>query len=181
MKDDKYYAILGIGKHASADDVKKAYRKRAKDLHPDANKAEGAHENFILLNEAYEYLVNKLTGKVFNEQKGAFTSARTSAFRSHEEWARNQREYARRRAAAHAAMEVEKFKATRFYRNMELAEKALYYAQLGLVLAILFVIPVGATVLQGWKGFIGSVLIILITVHIWAPIVREFITGRKRK
>jgi curved DNA-binding protein len=52
-----YYKILGIGKNASADDIKKAYRKLARKLHPDLNPNDKeAHKNFQELNEANEVL-----------------------------------------------------------------------------------------------------------------------------
>lgn len=54
MKD--YYRILGVPNTASTSDIKKAYRKRALELHPDKNKAEDAQERFVELVEAYEAL-----------------------------------------------------------------------------------------------------------------------------
>ena len=52
-----YYKILGIGKNASADDIKKAYRKLARKLHPDLNPNDKeAHKKFQELNEANEVL-----------------------------------------------------------------------------------------------------------------------------
>lgn len=51
-----YYDILGIQKGASADEIKKAYRKKAMKLHPDTNKEKGAEEKFKELNEAYDVL-----------------------------------------------------------------------------------------------------------------------------
>jgi curved DNA-binding protein len=52
-----YYKILGVNKNASADDIKKAYRKLARKLHPDLNPNDKeAHKKFQELNEANEVL-----------------------------------------------------------------------------------------------------------------------------
>jgi molecular chaperone DnaJ len=48
-----YYEILGVGKDASADEVKKAFRRKAVELHPDRG---GDEEQFKELNEAYEVI-----------------------------------------------------------------------------------------------------------------------------
>ncbi len=52
-----YYNILGVSKNASADDIKKAYRQKARKLHPDLNQNDKeAHRKFQQLNEANEVL-----------------------------------------------------------------------------------------------------------------------------
>jgi len=52
-----YYAILGVKKDATADDLKKAYRKLALELHPDRNPGnEAAAERFKEINQAYDIL-----------------------------------------------------------------------------------------------------------------------------
>ena len=52
-----YYKILGVNKNASADNIKKAYRKLARKLHPDLNPNDKeAHKKFQELNEANEVL-----------------------------------------------------------------------------------------------------------------------------
>lgn len=56
MAEKDYYAILGVDKNASDDDIKKAYRKLSKKYHPDINHEPGAEEKFKEVNEAYEVL-----------------------------------------------------------------------------------------------------------------------------
>ncbi len=57
MKYRDYYEILGVDKKASADEIKKAYRKMAKKYHPDAHPGDKAAEDkFKEANEAYEVL-----------------------------------------------------------------------------------------------------------------------------
>lgn len=54
-----FYDVLGVGKSASEDEIKKAYRKLALEWHPDRNKAANANEKFKEINEAYAVLSNK--------------------------------------------------------------------------------------------------------------------------
>jgi molecular chaperone DnaJ len=57
MDPKDYYNILGVGRNASADEIKKAFRKLARKYHPDINPGDQAAENkFKEINEAYEVL-----------------------------------------------------------------------------------------------------------------------------
>src|SRR4029079_12026117 len=52
-----YYKVLGVEKNASADDIRKAYRKLARQQHPDLNPNDKeAHKKFQQINEANEVL-----------------------------------------------------------------------------------------------------------------------------
>jgi molecular chaperone DnaJ len=51
-----YYEVLGVSRDAGADEIKKAFRARARDVHPDTSDHENAEELFKELNEAYEVL-----------------------------------------------------------------------------------------------------------------------------
>lgn len=56
MEYKDYYRSLGVDRNASADDIKRAYRKLARQFHPDKNKAAGAEDRFKEVNEANEVL-----------------------------------------------------------------------------------------------------------------------------
>lgn len=51
-----HYEVLGVSRDASEEEIKKAYRKLARELHPDINPAEQAQERFKLVTHAYEVL-----------------------------------------------------------------------------------------------------------------------------
>ena len=69
-----YYAALGVAKDASAADVKKAYRKLARDLHPDTNP--GGEERFKEVSEAYDVLSDPTKRREYDEARSLFGSGR---------------------------------------------------------------------------------------------------------
>ncbi|PNW83292.1 hypothetical protein CHLRE_05g232000v5 [Chlamydomonas reinhardtii] len=54
--DPNYYELLGLEPDCDEEDIKTAFRRRAKELHPDVNKEDGATESFVRLSRAYEVL-----------------------------------------------------------------------------------------------------------------------------
>src|SRR5207247_1745526 len=63
-----YYEVLGIPKAATADEIKKAYRRLAKEYHPDMAKGDKkvAEERFKELSEAYEVLADEGKRKIYD-------------------------------------------------------------------------------------------------------------------
>jgi molecular chaperone DnaJ len=68
MKRD-YYEVLGIPKNASTDDIKRAYRKKAKQHHPDMNpdNKKEAEQKFKEVSEAYEVLMNPQKRQLYDQ------------------------------------------------------------------------------------------------------------------
>ena len=64
-----YYEVLGVSKTATDEELKKAYRKLAKQYHPDANpdNREEAEKKFKELNEAYEVLSDKQKRSMYDQ------------------------------------------------------------------------------------------------------------------
>ncbi|KAA1421600.1 molecular chaperone DnaJ [Nocardioides humilatus] len=75
-----FYAVLGVGKSASADEIKKAYRKLARANHPDAVKdapdAAAKHEKFKQVAEAYDVIGDADKRKKYDQAREMFASGR---------------------------------------------------------------------------------------------------------
>ena len=62
-----YYEILGVGKNASTEDIKKQFRKLALEYHPDRNKRANALAKFKEINEAYQVLIDPEKKKIYDQ------------------------------------------------------------------------------------------------------------------
>ncbi|MET8983998.1 molecular chaperone DnaJ [Nonomuraea wenchangensis] len=70
-----YYAVLGVPKTATADEIKKAYRKLARQYHPDSNQGDTAKEaKFKEVSEAYDVLSDTKRRKEYDEARTLFGS-----------------------------------------------------------------------------------------------------------
>src|SRR5712672_2444960 len=62
-----YYAALGVKKNASADDIRKAFRKLARKYHPDVNPDKKAEEKFKEISEANDVLSDPKKRKIYDQ------------------------------------------------------------------------------------------------------------------
>lgn len=68
-----YYKALGVSKDATEAEIKKAYRKLAREFHPDANKGDAtAEERFKEISEAYDVLADAKRRKEYDDARALF-------------------------------------------------------------------------------------------------------------
>jgi hypothetical protein len=108
MNINNYYEILGIQSNASIDDIKKAYRKKARLYHPDINPDPDAKDHFISITEAYEFLIANYQKIKTDDQ--LYQQAM-------DDWRKYRQDRSRKRASVYARSSYETFKSTKFYKT----------------------------------------------------------------
>lgn len=138
-----YFKVLGLEEDATRSDVKRAYRDLAKVWHPDVNKEEKAPAVFILINEAYEFLLdderraNFGSTRLQNEVNAAMRAQREARYK---QWVETQRRAARERAAENARSSYDTFLGSRIYRTAMVLNRIYDYIFLALA-SVIVVVP----------------------------------------
>ena len=110
MSVNEYYNILGLHAGCGVEEIKKAYRKKAREFHPDINPSPSAKDMFILITEAYEFLLT------YSEKAVSDAEAYNRAM---EDWRKYRQARSRQRANAYARTSYVRFKNTNFYKTIE--------------------------------------------------------------
>jgi uncharacterized membrane protein len=108
MTVSDYFRILGLEKGCTVDEIKKAYRIKARLYHPDINPSPEAKDRFIAATEAYEFLLT-YREKVVNDDE-AFKQAM-------DDWRKYRQYRSRRRARVYANASYKRFTNTSFYKT----------------------------------------------------------------
>jgi hypothetical protein len=129
MTISDYYQILGIPFNSSINDIKKAYRQKARLYHPDMNPAPEARDKFILATEAYEFLTANFDR--LSEGNEAYREAMDN-------WRKYRQQRANQRARAYAQASYIRFRKTKFYKATRIFDGTTII--FSLVLAVLMVV-----------------------------------------
>lgn len=108
MLISEYYSILGLPLDSSLEEIKKAYRKKARLYHPDINRSPEAKEKFIEATEAYDFLIT-------NHGKGQLDDQ--DYFKIIEEWRKYRQDRSRQRAQYYARSSFNQFKNSKYYKS----------------------------------------------------------------
>ena len=130
-----YYSILQISSNANTDEVKKAYRRLAYEYHPDVSSLPNAREKFIEINEAYEYITNKLKLEA-DLRKAHNIDYDETAQSVIDAWILQERERIRARARKYANMRYKNFTRTKEYKATAVLSNILSFAAFLLGLSV---------------------------------------------
>jgi hypothetical protein len=128
MTSAEYFQVLGIPSDSSIDDIKKAYRCKARLYHPDINPDPLAKDKFISATEAYEFLIAN-----FNRLSGSDEAYRVAA----EEWRKYRQDRSKQRARAYAQASYIRFKKTNFYKTTRIFDATTIIFSLVISIAVL--------------------------------------------
>ena len=136
-----YYEILGVPKAAGTQEIKLAYRRLAKKFHPDISKDPDAHEKFILVNEAYEFLTNLKLKEISRKNK----SQSPPVEEIYKQWLRRERMKARARAAQEARRKFNEFRKSPIYKTTQII--FTFYDILSMIVGFLILLALVAGIL----------------------------------
>jgi hypothetical protein len=108
-----YYQILGLPVNSSVNDIKKAYRQQARKYHPDINPSPEAKDKFIIVTEAYEFLI--ANHDRINTDEEAY-------LRAMDNWRKYRQDRSQQRARAYAHASYIRFKKTKFYKTTRILD-----------------------------------------------------------
>lgn len=129
-----YCKVLGVEHDASDMEIKGAFRRRAKETHPEINSTSDAEQQFILVNEAYDILIHHKTRELFEEDLNTYHNPETYTPFKH--WI----VVARERATVHARLPYKEFTRTKFYQSTHTSPYVMFIAEFAAAI-VLIIIP----------------------------------------
>lgn len=142
---EKYLTILGLSGNPTLDEIKKAYRRKAKSLHPDVNNSVDSEKNFIQITEAYDYLRYGEEHCISNEV-----------------------------AQSYSQMSFSEFRKTKFFDETTSAFEIVFRHLFFLLSLGFFVIPIISFYHLSYFGLIVSIFLLTGTANFWISGLKSF-------
>lgn len=181
MTLQEYYEVLGLSTNSSLVEIKKAYREKARQYHPDRNHSPEAQDFFIRATEAYEFLLSNF-GKIGRDEE-EYSQAM-------ENWRKYRQQRSNQKARAYARSSFNKFRQTSIWKTTRIFDGTriifslfisvlvLLYTVFGYIYRLNHPIPgiKGPTVL----GFIMLLTLSMVFLTISIIYLKAFIETRKK-
>ncbi len=153
MSTSNYYDLLEIPQSASKEQIRKAYRTKAKQYHPDMNLQSNSHMHFLILTQAYETLMDANKRHLYNMAM----ISNSEHLLTYEQW----REIERRKEK-----EQEELEHKEFLKRRTNFQQSIYFkpAKIALVVApiIMYLIGVSIIVVCMWLMWIYHPMLLFI-------------------
>lgn len=153
-KIDRYYKILGVAHDASPAEIKRAFRKKAKNLHPDKNPSQKAHEEFLELNEALNFILELQKEKQTFFQ---YKSTNSEAISNEQAWEHMVREKVKKHVKEHAKKTFHEYIHSEEFKLYNAMESFGTHMVFTLAFFTVFILPVLLILNFGITGIIMSV------------------------
>lgn len=134
MNVQEFYRILDLKPDSSMEEIRKAYRKKARIYHPDINNAPDAAEKFIKITEAYDFLIENHEKKPLDDQE---------FFKIVEEWRKYRQERSRQRAGYYARSSYARFKNSKYYRSTRILNASSVIFNFAIAVMVLLFTVIG--------------------------------------
>jgi len=182
MLISEYYNILGLPLNSSIEEIKKAYRKKARLYHPDINQSPDAKDKFIKVTEAYDFLMT-------NHVKGDLSDQ--EFFRIMEDWRKYRQDRSQQRAQYYARKSFNSFKNTKYYKSTRIlnTSSAIFTLAMSITVLIFTIFgyilrirnPIPGTEKTTIFSFIILMLISIILVSVSIFSLRSIINTNKKQ
>lgn len=177
----EYYEILGLKAGCSVDEIKKAYRNKARIYHPDVNHSSDAKDQFIKVTEAYDFLITNHEKALTDEE---------DYIRIMNDWRKYRQERSRQRAQYYARKSFSDFKNSKYYQttrilngtviifNFAVSIMVLTYTILGYILKLRDPVPEEGSPIY---SFILLLILSLVLLSVSFIYLKAFLESRKKK
>ncbi|HUW93899.1 MAG TPA: J domain-containing protein [Bacteroidales bacterium] len=132
----EYYKILGIRQGASDAEIRKAYRVKAMEFHPDRNHSPGAQDMFVKITEAYQYLIAHPHNNGVTEEDYS---------RYYQAWVDYRQAEARKKAEEYASSTFKVFSGSPLYKSTTVIDGSMVFLGLALAVAVICIALFGYT------------------------------------